>query len=225
MLGRVPARLKTRVIITRSMLVLLNADEMVKPPIRSMIVGENMMEKTYLRGDDVTRLGFSSMTANRTYFVASGVDIGIPSLSRMTRSSTSSKGTNIEVTNKGMACSNLLLATKLVSKVYEFTRLSCPKDGAERQDSEASIRFSFFHNRNIQQGDKHQQCNKLKNALLRNLEFADGGGNVDNARLRRLQENGTSWMTYIPFTAPLSSYHLPPYGVSFPSNILPLVKA
>jgi len=35
---------------TRSMLVLLSADEMVKPPMRSMIVGENMPEKTYLRG-------------------------------------------------------------------------------------------------------------------------------------------------------------------------------
>ena len=47
-LGRVPARLNTRVTITRSMLVLLRADEMVKPPIRSMIVGENMVEKTNL---------------------------------------------------------------------------------------------------------------------------------------------------------------------------------
>lgn len=47
-LGRVPAKLKTRVMITRSMLVLLSADEMVKPPIRSMIVGENMIEKTDL---------------------------------------------------------------------------------------------------------------------------------------------------------------------------------
>lgn len=52
-LGRVPARLKTRVIITRSMLVLLKADEMVKPPIRSIIVGENMTEKTNLCGDHV----------------------------------------------------------------------------------------------------------------------------------------------------------------------------
>lgn len=47
-LGRVPARLSTRVINTRSMLVLLNAEEMVNPPIKSMIVGENMTEKMYL---------------------------------------------------------------------------------------------------------------------------------------------------------------------------------
>jgi hypothetical protein len=30
------------------MLVLLNAEEMVNPPIKSMIVGENMTEKMYL---------------------------------------------------------------------------------------------------------------------------------------------------------------------------------
>jgi hypothetical protein len=48
-LGRVPASARTRVISTRSILVLLRADEMVKPPINSMIVGENMMEKTYLK--------------------------------------------------------------------------------------------------------------------------------------------------------------------------------
>ena len=46
--GRVPARLSTRVIRRRSILVLLKADEMVKPPINNMIVGENMIEKTYL---------------------------------------------------------------------------------------------------------------------------------------------------------------------------------
>jgi hypothetical protein len=46
--GRVPARLSTRVINIRSMFVLLRADEIVKPPIRSMMVGENMTENTYL---------------------------------------------------------------------------------------------------------------------------------------------------------------------------------
>lgn len=30
------------------MFVLLKAEEMVKPPMSSMIVGENMIEKTYL---------------------------------------------------------------------------------------------------------------------------------------------------------------------------------
>lgn len=48
MLGLVPAKLRTRVINTRSMLVLLNAEDIVKPPIRSMMVGENMIEKTHL---------------------------------------------------------------------------------------------------------------------------------------------------------------------------------
>ena len=48
-LGRVPARLKILVIRTRSMFVLLRADAIVKPPIRSIIVGENITEKINLR--------------------------------------------------------------------------------------------------------------------------------------------------------------------------------
>lgn len=48
MLGRVPAKLNTRVINIRSMLDLLSAEAIVKPPMRSIIVGENMIEKTYL---------------------------------------------------------------------------------------------------------------------------------------------------------------------------------
>ena len=47
-LGLVPARLSTFVINTRSIAVLLRADAMVKPPMRSMIVGENMTENMYL---------------------------------------------------------------------------------------------------------------------------------------------------------------------------------
>lgn len=46
--GLVPAKLSTFVIRMRSMLVLLMADEMVNPPMRSMIVGENIMENTHL---------------------------------------------------------------------------------------------------------------------------------------------------------------------------------
>lgn len=47
-LGLVPATLKTRVIRTRSMLVLDRAEAIVNPPIKSMIVGENMTENMYL---------------------------------------------------------------------------------------------------------------------------------------------------------------------------------
>ena len=49
LLGCVPAKLRTRVIKTRSMLVLLKADEIVKPPMSNMIVGENIAEKTNLQ--------------------------------------------------------------------------------------------------------------------------------------------------------------------------------
>jgi len=47
-LGRVPAMLRTLVMRTRSIAVLLRADAIVNPPINSMIVGENMTEKIYL---------------------------------------------------------------------------------------------------------------------------------------------------------------------------------
>jgi hypothetical protein len=50
--GRVPARLSTRVINTRSMLVLLRADAIVKPPISNIMVGENMTEKMNLKEDE-----------------------------------------------------------------------------------------------------------------------------------------------------------------------------
>lgn len=46
--GFEPAILKRRVINIRSMFVLLRAAEIVKPPIRSMIVGENMTENMCL---------------------------------------------------------------------------------------------------------------------------------------------------------------------------------
>lgn len=47
-LGLVPAKFRIFVIRMRSMFVLLNADEMVNPPIRSIMVGENICENTYL---------------------------------------------------------------------------------------------------------------------------------------------------------------------------------
>lgn len=47
-LGFEPAKLRTRVIIIRSILVLLRPEDIVKPPMRSMMVGENMTEKMYL---------------------------------------------------------------------------------------------------------------------------------------------------------------------------------
>jgi hypothetical protein len=48
-LGRVPAKLSTRVINTRSMFVLESAAAIVKPPMSSMIVGENITENIQLR--------------------------------------------------------------------------------------------------------------------------------------------------------------------------------
>ena len=61
--GFVPARLNTFVISTRSMLVLLSADEIVNPPMRSMIVGENIVEKTNLK----KKVGLPSGTQHKAY--------------------------------------------------------------------------------------------------------------------------------------------------------------
>ena len=68
LLGCVPAKLRTRVINTRSMFVLLKADEIVKPPISNMIVGENIAEKT-----DLKRIFKSNrLYINEAYFAAAG---------------------------------------------------------------------------------------------------------------------------------------------------------
>ena len=48
-LGRVPAKLSTRVINTRSMFVFESAAAIVNPPMSSMMVGENITENTQLR--------------------------------------------------------------------------------------------------------------------------------------------------------------------------------
>ena len=73
--------------INLSILVLLKAEEIVNPPIRSIIVGEKMTEKTNI--------------------VASCVDSLFPSV-RITRRTTRRKGTAREVTNKGMACGGII---------------------------------------------------------------------------------------------------------------------
>lgn len=56
-LGFVPARLNNLVIMTRSIFDLLNAEAIVKPPIRSMIVGVNICEKTNLQERQYMRFG------------------------------------------------------------------------------------------------------------------------------------------------------------------------
>lgn len=56
-LGFVPATLRTRVIRILSIFVLLRADDIVNPPMRSIMVGENMIEKTYLEGYDSGPVG------------------------------------------------------------------------------------------------------------------------------------------------------------------------
>ncbi len=95
------------------MLVLLNAEDMVNPPMSNMIVGENICWKMYLKQ---TKYEWR-IPSNRTnaHFVASGASRGFLSGSgpRSTWKQTSKSGTSIEVTNKGMAC--IVLSTPLHS--------------------------------------------------------------------------------------------------------------
>lgn len=101
-LGFEPAMLNSRVINIRSIFVLLNAAEMVKPPMRSMIVGENITENTCLGWRTSTT---RSDRASVTYLVASGVDNGTGSSpsERMTLKTTKRNGTSVDVTKSGIA--------------------------------------------------------------------------------------------------------------------------
>lgn len=102
-LGLVPAKLNTRVMSSRSMLVLLRADAIVNPPIKSMIVGENMTEKMYLKNHEHPG---SSKFEKKIHFVAALVlnRSCFPSEDRIVRNRARRKGTIIEVTNSGIAC-------------------------------------------------------------------------------------------------------------------------
>ena len=68
--GLVPAKLKSLVIKTRSMFVLLNAEAMVNPPIKSMIVGENICWNTNLRDADSDEELVQERTHLRSGFVS-----------------------------------------------------------------------------------------------------------------------------------------------------------
>lgn len=104
-LGFEPAKLKTRVIRIRSMLVLLRADDMVNPPMSNIIVGENMTENTNLY--QVRKIPRIRGEPGRTDSVACfGVSCSPRSPGPlMALRQTSNRGTMSDVTNNGMACS------------------------------------------------------------------------------------------------------------------------
>jgi hypothetical protein len=101
-LGRVPAKLSTRVINTRSMFVLESAAAIVKPPMRSMIVGENITEKIQLRRYEYGDIWSSGEYTCRV--AAAGLRRASVSASRITRNQTNNAGIIVEVTNSGIAC-------------------------------------------------------------------------------------------------------------------------
>ena len=122
MLGRVPAKLRSRVISRRSIFVLLIAEAIVKPPISNMIVGENMTLNTYLKTPKIQLLTIFPST----HLVASGVVIlsNVPSR-RITRRQTTSRGTSIEVTNRGIA---LYVKNQSTAVKGEIDTLPLPKE-------------------------------------------------------------------------------------------------
>jgi hypothetical protein len=100
-LGRVPAKLSTRVINTRSIFVFESAAAIVKPPMRSIIVGENITEKTQLKVHEYHL--FSPSRKHTRRVAAAGLNRSPVSASRITRSHTSKAGTMVEVTKRGIA--------------------------------------------------------------------------------------------------------------------------
>lgn len=98
-LGLEPAALRIRDAVMTSNRVFERTAAIVKPPIRSMIVGENIWEKMYL---DVS---FFHDREFDTYLVASAAvnRVSFPSDDRRARSRTTRNGTASEVTNSGMA--------------------------------------------------------------------------------------------------------------------------
>jgi hypothetical protein len=104
-LGRVPAKLSTRVINTRSMFVFESAAAIVKPPMRSMIVGENITENVQLRVNKHQTP--SHMWGCTCRVAAAGLNRPPVSGSRITLSQTNKAGTMIEVTKSGIAYRNL----------------------------------------------------------------------------------------------------------------------
>jgi len=83
--GLVPALLRTNVAIILAMLYLDRAAAMVNPPRSSMMTGVHIAEKTYEA---------AAFDSSRRWGISSDLT---------TRSTTTRKGTSIEVTNNGMA--------------------------------------------------------------------------------------------------------------------------
>ena len=111
--------------VMTSSLVFDKTAAMVKPPIRSMIVGENICEKIYL-----ISANSDTLSERATNLVASDAVIRrSASLSvRRTRKNTTSRGTESEVTNSGIACQSASIA-----KARPMAHLGCPQDRAEDQ--------------------------------------------------------------------------------------------
>jgi len=83
------------------------------------------------------------------YLVASGGGNGTPSVSRMTRRRTSKRGTNIEVTNRGMAY-KITGQYRFVQEKKKWKSYLCgPEHGAEAQNSKATISFASLDDLNI----------------------------------------------------------------------------
>ena len=69
-----------------------------------MIVGENITENMYLESSIIEHSIRPEEALNKnTYFVVSSADISFPSGVRVTRSTATNNGIEVEVTNNGIA--------------------------------------------------------------------------------------------------------------------------
>jgi hypothetical protein len=164
-LGLVPANARTRVTSRRSIAVLLSAEAIVNPPIRSIIVGENIWEKIYLGEVNMTT-AYEGMAA---YFVASDVEslVCASSDDRMTRRRTKRRGTNIEVTKRGIACS--ARSAYFLKNSKEIIYLSCPKDRTKHEYGQTPARFFAINSLYVQKCDACCNRDEKRNHALGHL--------------------------------------------------------
>jgi hypothetical protein len=219
--GRVPAKLSTLVIKMRSILVLLSAEEMVKPPMSSMMVGENIIEKTYLNA--VSQL-IQPHRRWQAYFVASMVDMGDPSSERMTWNQMSSMGTAIDVANKGMAYGRdkLVSSPRPKNRIYDLCR---PQYRAEHENGKTPIRLLSLDNLDVQEDDKYNHSQQLEQFSPCQLEPTRGCRHLDNLPFvaTRVCRTNRLWASvHVP--TPFLGNHLSPDSVSLPSNVFALME-
>ena len=163
----------------------------------------------------------------RTYLVASGGDNWLPLSSRMTRRSTSSNGTNIDVTNSGIACNPSFSTAPHPHRKKKNTNLRRPQNRTKHQNRKASIRRHASrpaHNPHIQKQNKHQTRHDFPQHLPRHPNPPNWCPDIKQPWPGLLQQTRYGGGFAVHLAPPLLGDHLPPDGVPLPCDVLALVE-